>query len=257
MRNVMRKTPTHRKDMGDKVKEFFKDTEIHWLKLCGSLLLVFVAVYLPSVAEKSASSVIAVSAALSAVGGALLADSFITSKRFLKSIAPRLSSVNRLLATITSQISSIIIEEKQITEDNHAINRLSEIVPALRAIIADVSDLAGEKFDPNVLNETIESIAELVTQIESGAVKPNSEGVTDFLKGVMENLKQESPKGIISTAQCPYADCEGTNQVELGAYPSTSRVILCSKCGQKYHAHKTAAGTVQTKEWGGANKAAA
>lgn len=86
---------------------------MQWLKLIGAILLVFAAIYLPAVAAETSASVLAVSAALSAVGGALLGDALSTQKRYIKSIAPRLNSINRLLATITSQISGVIVEEKR------------------------------------------------------------------------------------------------------------------------------------------------
>ncbi|SCZ85383.1 hypothetical protein [Nitrosomonas mobilis] len=237
------------------VKEILPQSEIQWLKLAGALLLIFAAVYLPAVAAESAGSVIAVSAALSAVGGALLADSFVTARRFMKTISPRLNSINRLLATITSQISSIIVQEKGATGEHLVISRLSEIVPSLRAIIADINDLAGEKFDPKIINETIDSIGEVITQLERGKIKPNSETLTVFLKTLRDNLKQESPAGIRTSVDCPYTDCDGKTEVELGEYPSTSRVVGCDKCHNKFHAHRTSDGAVETKEWG-ANKAA-
>lgn len=242
--------------MKESIQELFKGTEVHWLKLLGSLLLIFTAVYLPAVAMDTASSVAAVSAALSAVGGALLADAFATPRRFLKIIAPRLNSINRLLATITSQVSAIIVEEKRKSEDNHPINRLSEMVPGLRAVIADINDLAGEKFDPNVLNETIDSIGELITQLESGKIDPDSDSLANFLKTIQGNLKKEAPAETVSEALCPYEGCDGRAQVELGAFPSTSKVVKCPTCKNKYHAQRGPNDTVETKEWGASSKTA-
>lgn len=228
------------------------DVEIHWLKLSASLLLIFSGVYLPTVASDEANSVVAVSAVLSAVGGALLADAFATSRRFLKAIAPRLISINRLLATITSQISAVILEEKKKSSENHAINRLSEMVPGLRAIIADLNDLAEKKFDPNVLNETYNSLGLLITQIESGEIEPSSEDFTLFLKNIQDTLKKDTPAGSVASAQCPYENCSGKAVVELSEYPSTSKVVSCTVCNRKYHANRKADGLVGTTVWGGA-----
>ncbi|WP_141629511.1 hypothetical protein [Pseudomonas sp. PAMC 25886] len=229
--------------------------EIHWLKILGALLLIFAGVYLPVVASNGASSVGAVSAMLSAVGGALLADAFVTSRRFLKSIAPRLVSINRLLATITSQIGAVILEEKKKANDNHAINRLSEMVPGLRAIIADLNDLAEKKFDPNVLNETSYSVGLLITQIESGEIKPSAEEFTSFLKGIQDALDKGVALDPIASVSCPYDTCEGETKVELGEYPST-KVVHCVECKKKYHAVRKPNGSVETKVWGGSAKMA-
>lgn len=234
------------------LEEQLKDIEIHWLKLIGALLLIFAGVYLPTIATETASSVVAVSAMLSAVGGALLADAFATSRRFLKAIAPRLISINRLLATITSQISTVILEEKKKANDNHAINRLSEMVPGLRAIIADLNDLAEKKFDPNVLNETYNSLGSLITQIESGEIEPSTEDFTFFLKNIQETLKKDTPISSIAAAPCPYENCQGEAKVELGEYPSTSKVVSCSSCSKKYHVKRKPDGLVGTTIWGGA-----
>ena len=230
--------------------------EFNWLKLIGSIFLIFSGVYLPLVASETASSVVAVSAALSAAGGALLADAFSTPRRYVKSISPRLNSINRLLATITSQVSAIIVDEKKKSQDNHPINRLSETIPALRAIIADINDLTGEKFDPGVLNDTITSIGELITKIESGAIDATPEELTEILKDIQENLKQDGGKGFISESSCPYDGCDGRAPVELQPYPSTSRIVSCPICSKKYHAQRTSQGGVETKIWGASKRAA-
>ncbi len=233
------------------MKNPFSGIEIHWLKLIGALLLISVAFYLPIIAASPVAPVVlGFSAVLSAVGGALLSDSFVTEKRFIKSITPRLNSVNRLLATITSQVSTIIVEEKKGTSDNHAINRLSEIVPSMRAVITDVSDLAGEKFNPNVLNETIGSIDQLITQLESGKVNANPEQFASFLRSIKFNLKNKESSSIITALDCPYDDCEGSTQFELNAHPSTSQVVHCEKCDKKFHAQRQQDGSVHKKLWG-------
>lgn len=242
--------------MKELLKEQLKDIEIHWLKLLGALLLIFAGVYLPAIAAEKETTVAAVSAMLSAVGGALLADAFSTSRRFLKAIAPRLVSINRLLATITSQISKVVLEEKKKSNDNHAINRLSEMVPGLRAIIADLNDLAEKKFDPNVLNETYNSLGLLITQIESGEIEPNAEEFTFFLKSIQDTLKKDTQSSSAALASCPYEGCEAETNTELGEYPSTSKVVICGACKKKYHAQRKSDGTVGTKAWGGVAKTA-
>jgi len=144
------------------------------------------------------------------------------------------------------------MEEKEKSTDNHAINRLCEVVPALRAVITDVSELTGEKFDPNTLNETIDSIGDLITQIEAGKVTPDAPEITEQLKSMIEKLRTKDSSRMITKVSCPYDECKETMQIELGASPPSSRVVSCEKCEQRYHAHRKGDGGVFTKQWGSA-----
>ena len=171
-------------------------------------------------------------------------EAFKNTKNYIKEIAPRLNSINRSLATATSKISSIV--SAQINGANNALvaERIAEIVPFLRAAMVDLGEITGTKFDPSTLNETLDSLGNLITKLETGGA--DAESVTS-LKDIYQELASQPSAKAQETINCPHQDCGESNSVNLGVLPGSSALPTCHKCNNKFHAHRAPDGTTFTK----------
>ncbi|WP_374668645.1 hypothetical protein [Acinetobacter sp.] len=226
------------------MKEYFKDVQVDLLKLIGAVFLVFAGAYTPTLAEKPTSTMLILGAIFSALGGALAPEAFKNTKSYIKEISPRINSINRSLATATSKISSIV--SAQINGANNALvaERIAEIVPFLRAAMVDLGEITGTKFDPSMLNETLDSLGNLITKLEHGGA--DAESVTS-LKDIYQGLTSQSSAKTQETINCPHQGCGEANSVNLGVLPGSSALPTCHKCGKKFHAHRAPDGTTFTK----------
>jgi len=229
--------------------------QVDWTKLISALLLVFGGGYLPLLVDKPQGASVALSALMAAFGGALLAEALKTKELAATEIFPRINSINRLLATVTSKIGTITAEGLSIDADNVSVQKIGDLISILRTVITDLSDITGQKFDPSVLNETISSLGQLITELEQGDETPKEQAVISSLKDIFEDLQSKQIEKINETVTCPYAGC-GTNfTVAVGVAQASTTATKCPKCDKKLNVHRVANGGVITREMKSSAKA--
>jgi len=224
------------------------DLKIEWTKLVSALLLVFGGGYVPLLVEKPQANVVALSALMAAFGGALLAEALKNKEQTAKDIFPRINSINRLLATVTSKIGAITAEGLSIDADNLTAQKIGDLISILRTVVTDLSDITGQKFDPSVLNETISSIGRLITELEQGEETPQEQAVISSLKDIFEDLQSKQAEKINTTVTCPHSDCNADVAVVLGVAQASTTAAKCPSCGRKFNVHRVANGGVITRE---------
>jgi transposase-like protein len=225
------------------------DLKVEWTKLVSALLLVFGGGYLPLLVEKPQGSVVALAALMAAFGGALLAEALKNTEQAAKDIYPRINSVNRLLATVTSKIGAITAEGLSNDPDNLTAQKIGDLISILRTVVTDLSDITGQKFDPSVLNETIDSIGRLITELEQGEETPQEQAVISSLKDIFEDLQSKQAEKISETVKCPHPDCnEEDIKVSLGVAQASTTATKCPRCDRKFNVHRVANGGVITRE---------
>lgn len=231
------------------------ELKIEWTKLVSALLLVFGGGYLPLLVEKPQSSVVALSALMAAFGGALLAEALKSKEQAAKDVFPRINSINRLLATVTSKIGAITAEGLSNDPDNLAAQKIGDLISILRTVVTDLSDITGQKFDPSVLNETINSIGRLITELEQGDETPQEKAVISSLKDIFEDLQSKQAEKEAVSVKCPYADCNADTSTLLGVAQASTTAVKCPQCDRKFNVHRVANGSVITREMKAAAKA--
>lgn len=183
----------------------------------------------------------------SGFGGFLLSMSFYSDKEFLKKITPRIESIIRQTAVITSQISNIVNSNED--ENNIVIIQLNQILPHILAVTTDLEALAEKNFDPQVLINTKSLIGDLLTIMErrdfpskdSPSVKHIVQQLTEIYSNIPVELLNE-------TVCCPY--CGTQNEIKIGANPPSSAMPICCKCGERFHANRQKNGEVLTRKKG-------
>lgn len=183
----------------------------------------------------------------SGFGVFLLSISFYSDKEFLKNITPRIDSIIRQTAVITSQISNIVYSNED--ESNTVIIQLKQILPHILAVTTDLEALAEKNFDPQVLINTKSLIGNLLTIMErrdfpskdSPSVKHIVQQLTEIYSNIPVELLNE-------TVSCPY--CGTQNDIKIGANPPSSAMPVCCKCGERFHANRQKNGEVLTRKKG-------
>ncbi|MFH1493753.1 MAG: hypothetical protein ABIG70_03030 [Pseudomonadota bacterium] len=231
--------------------------QIEWTKLVSALLLVFGGGYLPLLVDKPQGATVALSALMAAFGGALLAEAFKNKEQAATDIFPRINSINRLLATVTSKIGTITAEGLSKDVDNVSVQKIGDLISILRTVITDLSDITGQKFDPSVLNETISSLGQLITELEQGDETPKEKAVISSLKDIFEDLQSKQVEKINETVTCPYVDCDTNFIIPVGVAQASTSATTCPKCDRKLNVHRVANGGVITREMKSSAKARA
>lgn len=221
--------------------------KIEWTKLVSALLLVFGGGYLPLLTDKPLGTTIALSALMAAFGGALLAEALKSKEQPASTIFPRINSVNRLLATVTSKIGAIAAHGLATDANNLPAQKIGDLISILRTVVTDLSDITGQKFDPSALNETLDSIGRLITKLEQDEETPQEQAVISSLKNIYEDLQSKQTSKSIEAAHCPYPGCESQVNVVLGVLPASSAAATCPTCDKKFHVHRSADGSVITR----------
>ena len=181
----------------------------------------------------------------SAIGGILLSNSFNSEARWLKKISPRIESIINQVAVIASQVSQIVNGQNR--ECNLVIAQLSQILPHIYAIAADLGTLCGKNFDPHTLIKTQGAIRDLLSVIEC----ENTISLADKTKfrQTLSEIYSKIPIDILSeSVSCPY--CNEKNEIKIGAQFPYSAMPICNHCGEKFHANRQKDGRVITRQRG-------
>ncbi|MCK9354908.1 MAG: hypothetical protein M0P59_12210 [Gallionella sp.] len=232
-------------------------SKIEWTKLVSALLLVFAGGYLPLLTDKPQGTTIALAALMAAFGGALLAEALKHKEQPASNIFPRINSINRLLATVTSKIGAIAANGLAEDANNLPAQKIGDLISILRTVVTDLSDITGQKFDPSALNETLDSIGRLITKLEQGEETPQEQAVISSLKNIYDDLQSKQTSKSIEAAKCPYSGCDSEVNVVLGILPASSAAATCPKCDKKFHVHRSVDGSVITREMKPTSKAKA
>ena len=222
-------------------------SDIEWTKLISSLLLIFAGGYIPLLANPDGVS-LSLSALMAAFGGALLADSIKNKEQAAKEIHPRINSINRLLATVTSKIGAITADGLATAPSNLPAQKIGDWISILRTVVADLSDITGQKFDPSVLNETIDSIGRLITELELGEAATDEHSVISSLKDIFEDLQSKQISKTNETVNCPHSDCGAEVVVSLGVPQASTSTVKCQECDKRFNVHRIANDKVITRE---------
>lgn len=224
------------------------NSDVEWTKLISSLLLIFAGGYIPLLAEKPNGISLSLSALMAAFGGALLADAIKKKEQAAKDIHPRINSINRLLATVTSKIGAITADGLATDPSNLPAQKIGDWISILRTVVTDLSDITGQKFDPSVLNETIDSIGKLITELELGEEAPDEHSVISSLKDIFEDLQSKQISKTNETVECPHAECGAEVIVSLGVPQASTSAVTCQECEKRFNVHRVANGKVITRE---------
>lgn len=219
------------------------------LEMSVSLLTIAVGVLLPVIDELRDNDLIKMLATSMAVfGGALLSKSLSSNKKTIqgekekwkKHYHDRISPINRHLASLTKEVSTIIrsVNDRSLTS-SEGIKLIDQLTPNLLSAMTDIGDVLGEKFEPSTIFETAQQVEELSRLLRSLDKVSGSRKQRELVEEVKEKIAIIHPdvyKTVDEIVKCPY--CNFDNDLQIGKMHPASAARNCIKCEKPFHAHR-------------------
>lgn len=195
-----------------------------------------------------------------ALGGAGISTSGDLDKLARERVAPRLVGATRYLVIFINQLARIkerVDSEELDAEDG--LEHAAEILPGLRVLVTEFTQISGVQFDPASHNFTLEKMTQMITDLETksnlGAENPQDlREQVNALRAAKQALETVGVSDIPRTESgiCPH--CLHTSQFVIGTSIGSSAMPQCAECNHKFHAHRQSDGTVKTKAPGGSSR---
>ncbi len=220
-------------------------------KTCASVMIIG-GIALPLLFQDN-TKVGILGSVFAALGGAAISASTDFNEIARRQLAPRLIGLTRYLVTFINQLAGIKtrVDEGDL-QPAEALEHVAELLPAMRALVTDFTQVTGEQFDPAVHNSTIAKMTEMITSIESkssnsGENKEELVEQANALRAARSVLEAVAPASGLKMERVVCPHCKHEKLVELGVTPPASALPRCDGCGMRFHVHRARDGSAFTK----------
>lgn len=188
-----------------------------------------------------------------AIGGAAISACIDPNELARKHLAPRLNALTRYLVIYINQLAGIKTRaDESDLESAQALEHIAELLPGMRALVTEFTQITGEQFDPAAHNSTIAKMTEMITSIESKTANSgeNREELAEqamALKAARSALEAVATTAAwtIESITCPH--CNHAQKVQLGTTPPASALPQCESCHSRFHVHRARDGSAFSK----------